>query len=145
MNRILILIAALVLPFSAFGAEGDPHKFGTYWTVTSVDTKPGRYVDYLADLKANYRRSMDMQVADGKVKSYTMFSNVHARDGEPDLWLLVEWNSGAAMLDTPVEYFEGLTARIFGSLDAGQTANIDRGELRTIMSTILLRETSFTD
>jgi hypothetical protein len=142
MKRFIVLVA-LLLPFSVFGAEGDPHVWGTYWTVTSVDTKPGRFNDYLADLKANYRRSLDMQVADGKVKSYTMFSNVHARDGEPDLWLMVEWNSGADMLDTPVEYFEGLTAKIFGSMDKGQSANIDRGQLRTIMSTSLLREMSF--
>ncbi|MGB5592143.1 MAG: hypothetical protein WBN31_14450, partial [Gammaproteobacteria bacterium] len=76
---------------------------------------------------------------------YTMFSNVHARDGEPDLWLLVEWNSGADMLDTPTEYFEGLTAKLFGSLDKGQSASIDRGAMRTIMSTTLLREMSFTE
>ncbi|MGB5210233.1 MAG: hypothetical protein WBO47_08055 [Gammaproteobacteria bacterium] len=143
MKRLLCLIV-LMLPLSAFSADGDPHKFGTYWTVTSVDTKPARFIDYLADLKANYRRSLDMQVADGKVKSYTMFSNVHARDGEPDLWLLVEWNSGADMLDTPTEYFEGLTAKLFGSLDKGQAASIDRGAMRTIMSTTLLREMSFT-
>ncbi len=143
MKQLLCLIVMLI-PLSAFSADGDPHKFGTYWTVTSVDTKPARFNDYLADLKANYRRSLDMQVADGKVKSYTMFSNVHARDGEPDLWLLVEWNSAADMLDTPTEYFEGLTAKLFGSLDKGQAASIDRGAMRTIMSTTLLREMSFT-
>ena len=139
----LIALAALLLPLSGFAADDDPHAWGTYWTVTSVDTKPGKFDDYLADLRANYRRSLDMQIADGKVKSYTMFANQHARDGEPDLWLLVEWNSGADLLDTPVEYFEGLTAKIFGSLDQGESANIDRGELRTIMSTSLIREMSF--
>lgn len=138
-----ILLAVLLLPLSGFAADGDPHVWGTYWTVTGVDTKPGHFVDYLDDLKANYRRSLDMQVADGKVKSYTMFANVHARDGEPNLWLMVEWNSGADMLDTPTEYFEGLTAKIFGSTDKGDMANIDRGKLRTIMSTTLLREMSF--
>jgi len=144
MKQLFCLIVMLI-PLSAFSADGDPHKFGTYWTVTSVDTKPARFNDYLADLKANYRRSLDMQVADGKVKSYTMFSNVHARDGEPDLWLLVEWKSAADMLDTPTEYFEGLTARLFGSLDKAQAATIDRGAMRTIMSTTLLRQMSFTD
>ena len=144
MKRFIALLV-LLLPISAYSADGDPHQWGTYWTVTGVDTKPGHFDDYLADLKANYRRSLDMQVADGKVKSYSMFANVHARDGEADLWLLVEWNSGADMLDTPVEYFEGLTAKIFGSLDKGESANIDRGEMRTIMSTSLLREMSFTD
>lgn len=142
--KSLIVLAALALPVTALAADGDPHKLGTYWTVTGVDTKPGHFVDYLADLKAHYRLAMDQQVADGKVKSYTMFANVHPRDGEPDLWLLVEWNSGAAILDTPAEYFEGVTAKLFGSLDAADTANVNRGELRTIMSTTLLRQMSFT-
>jgi len=143
MKRLLIA-AALLLPFSAIAAEGDPHSFGTYWTVTGVDTKPGHFVDYLEDLKQYYRKSLDMQVKDGKVKSYTMFANVHNRDGEPDLYLLVEWTSGAEMLDTPTDYFDGLSAKLFGSLDNADTANIDRGQLRTIMSTSLLREMSFT-
>lgn len=143
MKRLL-LVAALMLPISAAAADGDPHAFGSYWSVTGVDTKPGHFVDYLKDLKQFYRKSLDQQVKDGKVKSYTMHANVHGRDGEPDLYLLVEWNSGADMLDTPTEYFEGLSKKLFGSLDSADTANIDRGELRTIMSTVLLREMSFT-
>jgi hypothetical protein len=143
--RRFLLLAALLLPLSSFAAEGDPHELGTYWTVTSVDTKPGHFVDYLADLKKYYRRSMDQQVADGKVKSYKMFTNVFARKDEPDMWLLVEWNSGADLLDTPQEYFEGITAKLFGSLDDGQTASVNRGELRTLLSTTLLREMAFSE
>lgn len=141
----LLIAAALLLPLSALAEKGDPHAFGTYWTVTGVDTKPGKFVDYLKDLKQFYRQALDTQVADGKVKSYSMFANVHNRDSEADLYLLVEWNSGADMLDTPTEYFEGLSKKLFGSLDNADVANIDRGELRTIMSTSLLREMSFTE
>lgn len=144
MKKFALLIA-LMLPFSAFSAEGDPVEGGTYWTVTSVDTKDGHFDDYLADLKTYYRVSMEQQLADGKIKSYSMFANVNPRKDEPDMWLLVEWSSGAAMLDTPVEYFENMTAKLFGSLDKGQAASVDRGELRTIMSTTLLREMSFTE
>ena len=143
MKRLILMIA-LFLPFSAFSADGDPHQFGNYISVTSVDTKPGHFNDYLADLKKFYRVSLDQQVADGKVVSYTMYANVNPRKDEPDMWLMVEWASGAAMLDTPQEYFENMTAKLFGSLDDGQQASIDRGELRTIMSTTLLREMSFT-
>ena len=66
MKKFIALLV-LLLPISAYSADGDPHQWGTYWTVTGVDTKPGHFDDYLADLKANYRRSLDMQVADGKV------------------------------------------------------------------------------
>jgi hypothetical protein len=145
MMKKFVLLIALLLPFSAFSADGDPHQFGNYISVTSVDTKPGHFIDYLADLKEFYRVSLDQQVADGKVVSYTMYANVNPRKDEPDMWLMVEWTSGAAMLDTPAEYFENMTAKLFGSLDKGTAASIDRGELRTILSTTLLREMSFTD
>ena len=46
---------------------------GSYWTVTSVDTKPGKFDDYLSDLNNVWRKSMDMLIADGKV--YRQFLN----------------------------------------------------------------------
>lgn len=142
MQKIL-LILCLAIPFAA--SAQDAYDMGSYWTVTSVDTKPGHFDDYMDDLKRNWRKSMDMMKADGKIKGYTMFANVNGRHEEPDLWLLVEWTSGAAFLDTPPEYFDDLTAKLFGSEDAGQAANIKRGDLRTLMSNTLLREMSFTE
>ena len=144
MKRLLIL-AALLLPFGAIADNHRSWEPGTYWTVTSVDTKPGKFDAYISDLKNNWRRAMEAQKANGKVKTYMMFSNVNARADEGDLYLLVEWNSAADMLDTPPDYFEGVVADVFGSLDDADKANIDRGELRTIMSTSLLRSLSFAD
>ena len=141
----LIIVAALLLPFGAFADNHRSWNPGTFWTVTSVDTKPGKFDAYIEDLKNNWRKAMDAHKANGKVKSYQMFSNVHNRADEGDLYLLVEWNSAADMLDTPPEYFEGVVADVFGSLGDADKANIDRGELRTIMNTSLLREISFAD
>jgi hypothetical protein len=141
--RTLLAILILALPCAAMAA--DDYTLGSYWTVTSVDTKPGHFDDYMADLKRVWRKSLEMMKADGKVKSYTMFTNVNARHEEPDLWLLVEWTSGAALLDTPQEYWDAQTAKLFGSEDAGQAANIKRGDLRELLSNSLLREMSFTD
>lgn len=140
--RAFLLTAACLLSFGALAA--DDYASGSYFTVTGVDTKPGHFDDYIKDLKANYRRSLDMMKADGKVKSYTMFANVHARHDEPDLYLLVEWNTAGDMLDAPDEYFDEMTAKIFGSEDAAQKAGIKREDIRTIKSTSLLRELSFT-
>ena len=60
-----------------------------------------------------------------------------------DLWLLVEWASAAARLDTPIEYWNELTEELTGSLDASRERAIKRGEIRTIMSTMMLREFTF--
>jgi hypothetical protein len=137
----LLLIAVLVLPVCALAA--DDYEMGSYWTVTSVDTEDGRFDDYIADLNKVWRKSMEMLKTEGKVSSYLMFSNVNARADEPDLWLLVEWTSAAAMLDTPEEYWDAHMTKLFGSSDAGETANVERGELRKILSSTLLRAMSF--
>lgn len=137
-----ILIALLLLcPLGALAAED--YELGTYWTVTGVDTKPGHYQDYISDLNNIWRKSLEMLKSDGKVVSYRMFSNVNGRENEPDLWLMVEWSSAAAMLDTPQEYFEAQNEELFGSLEKGQKANIKRGDIRTIMSNVLMQEVSF--
>ncbi|UCF68115.1 MAG: hypothetical protein JSV80_02110 [Acidobacteriota bacterium] len=141
--RYFLVSLLLLLPIMTLAAED--YEMGSYWTVTSVDTKPGHFDDYMADLKRVWRKSLEMLKTDGKVKSYRMFSNVNARVDEPNLWLLVEWTSAAAMMDAPQKYWDEHTKKLFGSDDAGDQANIKRGELRTIMSNVLLREMSFTD
>jgi len=137
----LVFVILLLLPFSA--VADDDYKMGTYWTVTSVDTLPGHFDDYVSDLKNGWRKSLDMQIKDGKVVSYQMFANVNPRDGEPNLWLLVEWKSGAAMLDTPKEYWDNQGKKLWGSLDKGKKEGKKREELRTLMGDTLMREISF--
>ena len=139
--KILLFVVALILPFSAL-ADRD-YENGSYWTVQSVDTKPGKFDAYVSDLNQYWRKSMDEMVKEGKILSYQIFSNVLPRDGEPDLWLLVQWKNGAEMLDTPDEYWDAQTKKLFGSIDQGTQATVERGDLRTIMSNVLMREVSF--
>ena len=138
MKKLILAALVTILPMAV--AAQDDYSDGSYWTVTSVDTKPGKFDDYMSDLNNVWRKSMDMLIADGKVVSYKIFGNANARHEEPDLWLMVEWKSGAAYMDTPREYWDASAKKLFGSLDKGTQANIKRGELRTIMSSTLLRE-----
>jgi len=139
--KIVVFALALLMPLVAL-AEKD-YVNGGYWTVTSVDTKEGKFDAYLSDLKKFWRKSMEAGIKDGKIVSYQIFSNVHARAGEPDLWLVAQWKSGAELLDTPDEYFDEQAETLFGSYDKGTEAMIKRGDLRTIMSTVLMREVDF--
>lgn len=140
MRKILIAVI-LLFPMAVF-ADYD-YDVGSYWTVTGVDTKPGHFDDYMADINGAWRKSMEMLKADGKVLSYRMFYDVNAGHDSPDVWLMVEWKSAADMLDTPRDYFDKQAEKLWGSLDKGDTANIKRGELRTIVSESLVREMTF--
>jgi hypothetical protein len=140
MKKVM-LIMLLLLPLQAMAARD--YQNGTYWTVTGVDTKPGMYNEYIADLKNVWLKSVEMLIKDGKALSYRMFSNVHARQGEPDLYLMIEWKSAGDVLDTSDEYWDTQEEKLFGSVDKGVEATVKRGDLRTIMSESLLRELSF--
>lgn len=137
----LIFAVLLIFPVSLFAQDG--YEFGSFWSVTSVDTKDGHFDDYIKDLKKNWRRALDMQKKEGHVLSYTMYANVDKRQGEPDLWLFVEHKSAGSAYDLPFDYWEKQAEKLWGSMEKGQEAGVDRGEIRTIMSSVLLRELTF--
>ncbi|MFT7286066.1 MAG: hypothetical protein ACI87W_000170 [Halieaceae bacterium] len=142
MKKILIALL-LTLPLLAVAQDDYNYYEGSYWSVTSVDTKAGMFDAYIDDLDGLWRKQMDLMKASGKIKGYTMFSNVNARQGEPDLWLFVEWTSAGAALDTPRSEWDTMTTKRLGSIEESRERNIARGDLRTIMSNTLLRELSF--
>lgn len=150
MKEKIIAIASLVLiaTFGSTSALAQDHSRG--WDqgyvvqVTEVHTKDGMFNAYINDLSKVWRKFLEAQKADGDVISYGMYSNVNQREGEPDLYLTITFKNWAAF-DRGVEYFEKLGSQILGSTDDMREANIDRGELRTIGSTYVLRELKFKD
>ncbi len=84
MKKLLMLVL-LCVPGLLHAQEH--YEPGSYWEVTAVDTKPAMFDAYIEDLDGLWRKQMDALIADGKVKSYRMFANVDARNGEPDLYL----------------------------------------------------------
>ena len=150
MKGKIFAIASLVLiaTFGSTTALAQDHSRG--WEqgyvvqVTEVHTKDGMFNAYINDLGKVWRKFLEAQKADGDVISYGMYSNVNQREGEPDLYLTITFKNWAAF-DRGVEYFEKLGTQILGSTDDMREANIDRGELRTIGSTYVLRELKFKD
>ena len=148
-NKIISLVGLML--FAGLGstsALAQDHSRG--WEqghivqVTEVHTKDGMFNAYINDLSNVWRKFLDAQKEDGDVIRYAMFSNVNQREGEPDLFLTITFKNWAAF-DRGVEYFENLGAQVLGSTEEMREANIDRGELRTIGSTYVLREITFKD
>lgn len=139
MKKIIMLL--LLTPMLAF-AEA-PFKQGSYWEVTSVEVHPGQFDAYIKNLNSLWRKQMDKLIEDDKVVSYKLLNNVHARAGEPNLWLMVEWKSAGDMLDLPEDYWDKLMKDMVGSREDSAKRAIARGDLRTIMSSTLVREVSF--
>ena len=140
----VVLCAAM---FSVPAAAQDHERnweTGTILQVTHVHIKPSMFNAYINDLNGLWRVFQEEQMKDGSVVGYRMWSNVAAREDEPDLILTVEYANWAAF-DRGVEYFEELSTKLRGSTEKMRTLNIERGELREIGSTFNLQEIKFKD
>jgi hypothetical protein len=141
MVLLIILVALASVPaFAQDHTRGWDN--GSVVVVTEVDVHPGMFNAYINDLNNVWRKFMEQQIEDGYVVSYNMYSNASAREGEPDLYLTVTYPNWAAF-DVSNEYFEKISEEIMGSLDDMREANIDRGQLRTIMGTMTLQQINF--
>ena len=115
---------------------------GSVVSVTEVHIKDGMFNAYINDLNNVWRKFLEEQMKDGSIVGYGMFANVAARDGEPDLYLTVNYANWAAF-DRGEEYFNGIRDKVMGSSEVMRSANIKRGELRTIGSNYNLQEVKF--
>jgi hypothetical protein len=145
--KITVLLTALII-MASFSVNTLAQDHTRNWDngnivqVTEVHIKDGMFNAYINDLNNVWRKFMEEQMKDGSVVGYSMFANVAAREGEPDLYLTVTYANWAAF-DLGEEYFNGIRDKVLGSADAARSANIKRGELRTLGSNYNLQEVKF--
>jgi hypothetical protein len=130
LGIIIVLLCLFALPVQAQSSDR-VYERGSVWTISYVETKPGHFDDYLKNLSGLWKIQLDALKKDGKVLSYKVLSISSPRDKEPDLILMVE-QPDWAIFDTPDEYWDEITMKIFSSLDEASQADIKREELRTL-------------
>lgn len=142
---LAILIGASVFSMPAIAQDHERNwENGNVIATTEVHTEPGMFNAYINDLRGLWRLFLDQQIKDGNVVRYRLLVNSFARDGEPDLILVTEHPNWAAF-DLSVEYFEDLTKKLQGSMDAARDATIDRGKLRRLGGNSVYQEIKFKD
>ena len=143
IKRVLVSLFLLSLLSAPSLAQERVYDPGSIWVITTVETNPGQFNAYIADLKNVWKRYLDAQKKDEIVKSYKMLQIPFPRDDEPDLVLMVEFPNWEAFDKGDVEYFEKLAKELQGSIAEAQDATVDRGALRTIRSNIVAQEITF--
>jgi len=145
---VVVLSIVLFAAFNSVAAMAQDHErgweTGNIVQVTNVHIKDGMLNAYINDLNNVWRKFLEEQMKDGLVVDYGMYSNPNSRKGEPDLILTVTYANWAAF-DRGVEYFEEIGTRVLGSPEDMREANIDRGALRELGSTIVYQEIKFKD
>ena len=145
-TAILTALLLTVLASSTAVAQDNTRNWdnGAVIAVTEVHIKDGMFNAYINDLNNVWRKYIEEQMKDGSVLGYNMYGNVASRDGEPDLYLTVTYANWAAF-DLGEEYFNAIRDKVLGSADVARSANIKRGNLRTLGSNYNLQEVKFRD
>jgi hypothetical protein len=142
MVSVLALGAsAIAMSGAANAAEQWPLAFGDYWEVTGVDVKDGGGLQYAQFLAGEWKDNLEFSKSQGWIKDYKIFSNVHARSGEPDLYLVTITESivSAAEGDKRFDAFQAWKKKTIQQM---QSESGNRAEYREVMSDSLLQELS---
>ena len=137
-------VLAFAVPQAAQAQDEYPLKGAEWIEVTSIEIHDGaglKYATYLADV---WRKNMEFAVEQGWIESYEIWSNTHARHGEPDLWLITRFDQFA----TNEEFEERgrkYRQRMQSTIEQMQAGSADRAEYRTVMSDTLIKRLVWRD
>lgn len=120
-------------------AQESPLKRGSVWVASRIDVLPGQtpaYVDYLV---TQWKKEMEWGKAQGYILSYRILSTNHARNGEADMVLLIEYKDYGSIAerdDAGKRFNEAMkTDRLKNA-----AANLEREKIRTSMGSTEYQE-----
>ena len=87
----LVIAAALLSTATPTFAQESSYTPGTVWETSYIKVLPGQFENYMDYLASTWKRVQEEGMKEGVVISYHVLSTNHARVGEPDLVLVIEY------------------------------------------------------
>jgi hypothetical protein len=141
-KRALGALAGLLLSFFAVGgavAADRPYTEGAVSEISSIRTEPGKFDDYMAWLAGPYKQMMEAQKAAGVILDYAVYATTPRSPSDPDLYLVTVYKNLAALDDLAAKS-DPIAEKLQGSLAEQNKAYIERGKMRTVLGSELIRE-----
>lgn len=116
-----------------------PYTAGNYWEVSAIEVMPGQSLNYAHHLANNWKKYMAFAKEKEWIVDYKVLGNIHAREGEPDLYLITvfkDWVSNEEYdrrYDEYIEYMETTNKEL-------EKESGERVVMRKLKSDILLME-----
>ncbi|MEI7724973.1 MAG: hypothetical protein WCK09_07695 [Bacteroidota bacterium] len=137
---ITFLILSVTLTFtSTLSAQDKSYKDGSVWQVGFIKVGANMNVEYLNNLKNNWKATHDEAVKQGIILSYKILQGTAANPEDWDVMLMTEYKSLSAMEGSD-EKWEAISKKIIGGEDAMKKLNESRVSMRTIYGGKLLKE-----
>jgi len=141
-TRALGALAGLMLSFIAVGVAGAadrPYSEGAVSEISSIRTEPGRFDDYMAWLAGPYKQMMEAQKSAGLIVDYAVYATTPQSPHDPDLYLVTVFKNMAALDDLAAKS-DPIMEKLQGSLAEQNKAYVERGKIRTVLGSELIRE-----
>lgn len=141
MMKSLIVGAAMIAATLTMPAAAQelPVQNGSVWVASRIDVLPGQMPAYLDYLATQWKKQQEWGKAEGHVLSYRVLRTNHARNGEPDLILLIEFKDYAtvAQQEAISKKFQATTGM---GPRQGAAGNLEREKMRSQMGSTEYQE-----
>lgn len=140
-RRALGALAGLLFlaTFSGTALAERPYTEGNVITVTSARTEPGMMNAYMKYLSTTFKQLMEEQKKAGILLDYQVYTAVPRSPDDADVYLVQVYKNMAA-LDGLNERTDAIAERLMGDADKVSAATIERGKMRTILGTQMMRQ-----
>ena len=119
-------------------ADDKPYKEGPVTDVAFIRVKDGKMLDYMTYLNTTYKAEMEAQKKAGLVTEYHIYEVPPRSPADANLILTTTYpNYGT--LDRVAD-FDAVTAKVEGSLKSADKGFADRGSIRDVLGSELVRE-----
>jgi hypothetical protein len=106
--------------------------------VSFIRTKPGQFDNYMKFLDGPFKTLMEAQKKAGLILAYRVFSTEPRNPHEADVILSVTFANMAALDKT--DEADAVAKKVLGSSDDQSKATLDRGAMRDVLGSQLMRE-----
>jgi hypothetical protein len=131
-----MLAATLATPAMA---QESSYKPGTVWEASRIDVLPGQFENYMDYLATTWKKNQEMAKAGGIVLNYHVLAVNNARQGEPDLVLIVEYKDYQTTAQQEA-FSKKVNAMMAMDQRKQAAANGERGKMRELMGSTEYQE-----
>ena len=135
---LLIGVALCGLTATAQAQSTKVYKEGPVIELSYIKIKPGRFDDYMKFLDTTYKTLMEANKKEGLIIGYAVYSTNARTPQEPDLILSITYPNMAAL--DKIEEGDAIAAKLIGPNDVQNKAVIERGPMREVLGSQLMRE-----
>ena len=121
-------------------ASADPSfDEGPVSVVSRIRTETGHFDEYMAWLQGTWKKSMEAQKAAGIIIGYRVYLARPRSPDDADVILVMTYKNLAAM-DGLSDRVEAAVTPVLGSRADASKANAERGKIRTVLGSEVIRE-----